>query len=112
MGITHSKKVDTNRPQTATFLRNLKATDKVQKHATGGGLYLHVSTTGGKLWRMAYRLEGRQKTLSFGAYPAVGLKDTCKQRDEAKAQPAAGIDPGAHKAVREALRKSEAQSTR
>jgi len=36
------------------FLRGLKSGDSVQKHFDGGGLYLHVSSTGGKLWRMAY----------------------------------------------------------
>ena len=52
---------------TDTFLRSLKATGKVQKKSDGGGLYIHVSPSGGKLWRMAYSFDGRQKTLSFGA---------------------------------------------
>lgn len=56
-------------------LRRVKATDKSQQIADGGGLYLYVAPTGGKLWRMDYRFEGKRKTLSFGAYPAVGLKD-------------------------------------
>jgi hypothetical protein len=37
------------------------------------GLYLLVNPNGGKLWRMNYRFEGRQKTLAFGAYPDVSL---------------------------------------
>ena len=37
------------------------------KLSDGGGLYLHVTATGSKLWRMAYRFEGKQKLLSFGA---------------------------------------------
>ena len=78
-------------------LRRVKATDKPQKFADGGGLYLYVAPTGGKLWRMDYRFEGKRKTLSFGAYPAVGLKDARARREEAKGQIAAGIDPGAHK---------------
>ena len=52
---------------TDTFLRGLKATGKVQKSSDGGGLYIHVSPTGGRLWRMAYSFEGKQKTLSIGA---------------------------------------------
>ena len=67
-----------------TFLRGLKATGRVQKKSDGGGLYIHVSATGGKLWRMAYSFEGKQKTLSFGAYPAVSLKDARNRREEAK----------------------------
>jgi hypothetical protein len=34
---------------TDTFLRNLKTTGKVQKHSDGGGLYLQISPSGGKL---------------------------------------------------------------
>ncbi|GHU92108.1 hypothetical protein AGMMS49925_09480 [Deltaproteobacteria bacterium] len=41
---------------TDTHIRNLKAIDKVQKLSDGGGLYLHCAPTGGKLWRLAYRL--------------------------------------------------------
>ena len=88
-----------------TFLRGLKAAGKVQKHADGGGLYIHVSITGGRLWRMAYTFGGKQKTLSFGAYPAVSLKDARQKREEAKGQLASGIDPSAHKqAIKAAVR--------
>jgi integrase len=82
---------------TDTFLRGLKATGKVQKYSDGGGLYLHVSPTGGRLWRMGYRFGGKQKTLSFGAHPAVGLKAARQKREEAKEQLAKGIDPGEQK---------------
>jgi integrase len=90
---------------TDTFLRGIRATGKARKISDGGGLHLYVSPVGGKLWRMGYRYEGRQKTLSFGAYPAVSLKDARQKRDEAKEQLASGIDPGAHKkAVKAAVR--------
>lgn len=88
---------------TDTFLRSLKATGQVQKKSDGGGLYVHVSPTGGKLWRMAYSFDGKQKTLSFGAYPAVSLKDARQRREEAKEQLAAGIDPGEQKKEAKAL---------
>ena len=58
-----------------TFLRGIKATGKAQKHPDGEGLYLFASPTGGKLWRMDYRFDGKRKTLSIGAYPAVSLAD-------------------------------------
>lgn len=80
-----------------TQLRNMKATGKVKKISDGGGLYLHLSPAGGKLWRMAYRFEGKQKTMCFGAYPAVSLKEAREQRDESKALLARGIDPSFHK---------------
>lgn len=82
---------------TDTALRALKPTGKVQKLSDGGGLYLHVTPTGSRLWRMAYRFAGKQKLLSFGAYPTISLRDARKLREEAKEQLAKGIDPGAEK---------------
>lgn len=79
------------------ILRKAKVTDKAQKFADGGGLYLYVAPTGGKLWRMDYRFEGKRKTLSFGAYPAVSLKEARARRDDAKAKIANGIDPSEEK---------------
>ena len=92
-------------------LRRVKATDKPQKFADGGGLYLYVAPTGGKLWRMDYRFEGKRKTLSFGAYPAVGRKDARARREEAKGQIAAGIDPGAHKKAAKEAARADTDST-
>ena len=96
---------------TDVFVRGLKAADKVQKHSDGGGLYLYVSPTGGKLWRMGYRFDGKQKTLSFGAYPAVSLKDARQRREEAKELLAKGIDPGAHKQAVKAAVRAETENT-
>ena len=76
---------------------NLKTTGKQHKHFDGGGLHIHVSPTGGKLWRLSYRYNGKVKLLSFGAYPAVTLKMARDRRDEAKSLLARGIDPGEHK---------------
>ena len=93
---------------TDTFLRGLKGTGKVRKYADGGGLYIHVSPVGGRLWRMGYRFGGRQKTLSFGAYPIVSLKNARKFREEAKELLATSIDPGEHKKARKAALWAEA----
>ena len=96
---------------TDTFLRGLKSSAKVQKHSDGGGLYLHVAPTGGKLWRMGYRFGGKQKTLSFGAYPAVSLKDARALREKTKELLAAGIDPSVQKkAVKASIRAEAANS--
>ena len=78
---------------TDSFLRSLKATGKAQKHSDGGSLYLYLSPTGGKLWRMAYRFDGKQNILSFGAYPAVSLEDARAKKDEAKRLLANGLNP-------------------
>jgi integrase len=93
---------------TDTFLRSLKATGKVQKYSDGGSLYIHVSPSGGKLWRMAYSFDGKQKTLSIGAYPVVSLADARAKRQAAKVQLAQGIDPSAHKQAVKASIRAEA----
>ena len=95
-------------------VRNAKANGKVQKLSDGGGLYLHVTATGSKLWRLAYRYEGKQKLLSFGAYPAVSLKDARHRREEAKEILAKGLDPSEErKQAKEAslAKKREQQET-
>lgn len=84
-------------PLTALDVKNAKPKEKPYRMFDGGGLYLEISPSGGKLWRMKYRTDGKEKLLSFGAYPAVGLKEARDKRDEAKKQIASGIDPSAQK---------------
>lgn len=72
---------------------NLKPTDKPRKVSDGGGLHLFVSPSGGKLWRLAYRFSGKQKLLSFGPYPVVGLADARAKREAAKKLLASDVDP-------------------
>jgi len=86
-------------PLSDTAVRNAKPTGKPQKLADTEGLYLYISPTGGKLWRMDYRFAGKRKTLSFGKYPAVGLKDARNRRDKAKELLANGTDPFEQKKV-------------
>ena len=101
-------------PLSYTAVRNAKPTEKPQKLADTEGLYLYISPTGGKLWRMDYRFAGKRKTLSFGKYPAVGLKDARNRRGKAKELLADGIDPSEQKKSISAslLRKSGAVRTR
>jgi hypothetical protein len=47
-------------------------------------LHLLVRPNGSKLWRLAYRFEGKRKTLALGIYPSISLMDACMGRDEAK----------------------------
>ena len=96
---------------TDTFLRNLKPEDRPKKYADGGGLFIYVSTSGSKLWRMAYRYNMKSKLLSFGEYPHVSLRDAREQRDEAKKLLAQDIDPGQHKKELRAARIAEEGNT-
>jgi hypothetical protein len=77
--------------------RNEKSGPKLKKLSDGGGLQLWVKPTGGRLWRLAYRFDGKQKLLALGSYPTVSLADARLARDEAKRLLEAGYDPATHK---------------
>lgn len=85
-------------------IRNAKPREKPYRLFDGGGLYVEISPAGGKLWRLKYRHLGKEKRLSLGTYPEVGLKDARTGRDEAKRQLAEGLDPGTVK-QREKIRR-------
>lgn len=98
-------------PLTDTAIRNAKPTDKTQRLTDGGGMYLEIAVTGGKLWRLKYRFAGKEKRLALGIYPDTGLKEAREKRDAARKLLAAGIDPSAHrKAVKAAGEERAANS--
>ena len=96
---------------TDAHIRNLKYPGKPKKYFDGNGLFLFYSSSGNKLWRMAYRFDQKPKTLSFGEYPTISLKDARERRDEAKKLLANGIDPGEKKKVVKAEELSEIKDT-
>jgi integrase len=90
---------------------DVEPVDGPYKMADEKGLFLLVAPTGGKLWRMKYRFEGKEKLLSFGAYPDVPLIRAREKRDEARRLLADGIDPSAHRKAHKALRAELAGNT-
>ncbi len=79
-------------------IRNLKPESRPVRHSDGYGLFLEVTPKGSKLWKMAYRFGGKQKLLSFGAYPIVTLSRAREKCIDAKRQLSEGIDPRAQAA--------------
>ncbi len=63
----------------------------------GGGLYLLITPSGGKLWRFKYRFNNKEMKLALGSYPEISLQDARQKREEMRRQLAQGIDPGAVK---------------
>ena len=80
-------------PLTDTAIRNIKPGEKPIKLFDERGLFLLITPSGGKWWRLDYRYSGKRKTLSMGIYPEVSLKDARNRRDDARKQLANGIDP-------------------
>ncbi len=82
---------------TDTAIRLAKAGAKDCKLADGKGLYLLVTSSGSKLWRLKYRMDGKEKKLALGAYPEVSLKEARARRDAARQAAQAGNDPSVAK---------------
>jgi len=98
-------------PLSDAAARTAKPKAKPYKLTDAEGLFLFVTPAGSKLWRMKYRIHGKEKLLSLGAYPAVGLKKARADREKAKEQLAAGKDPGLEKAREELAAALNAETT-
>ncbi|MBD3666179.1 tyrosine-type recombinase/integrase [Sulfitobacter aestuariivivens] len=85
---------------TDTAIRNTQPRVKPFKISDSHGLYLLVNPRGSRLWRFKYRYNGREKLLSLGSYPLVGLKHAREKRDEARLLLTDGYDPSAEKQKR------------
>lgn len=80
-------------PLTDLQVKNAKPKDKDYKLSDGGGLYLLVTPSGGKLWRFDYSFNGKRKTLFLKSYPEKSLSDARKNRDDARSLLANSNDP-------------------
>ena len=91
--------------------KNAKPAEKAKKIADGLGLYLEISPSGGKYWRMKYRHLGKEKRLAFGVYPEVSLKEAREKRDAARQLIAENKDPSYVKKQQKAQVLDETAST-
>lgn len=78
-------------------VKKAKGGEKPYKMPDSGGLFLLVSTTGHRSWRLKYRFGKKEKLLTFGAYPEVSLLRARELREDAKATLRDGRDPGVEK---------------
>ena len=84
-------------------IKKAKPGDKTRKLTDGGGLFIQIEPTGGKLWRFQYWHDGKRKLLALGKYPDISLAEARERHQEARKQLAQGIDPtAAKKAVKAA----------
>lgn len=98
-------------PLSDVQINKAKAKGKDYKLSDGGGLFLLITPSGGKLWRFQYRFNGKQKLLALGQYPAVSLADARQRREDARKLLANGQDPSAvKKAVQQAAAVSAAST--
>lgn len=76
-----------------TQIRSTKPSDKPIRLRDERGLYLEVTPSGGRWWRLKYRFAGKEKLLSMGTYPDTTLKAARDKRDRARELLAEGVDP-------------------
>jgi hypothetical protein len=78
-------------------IKKAKVTEKAYSLNDSGGLYLWITPAGGKLWRWAYRFDGKEKLMSLGKYPDVSLALARERHSEARKLFATGVDPMAQR---------------
>lgn len=78
-------------------IRKIKPLEKKKRYSDEKGLYLEVTPAGGKFWRLKYRFNSRESTLTIGSYPEISLAQARRSRDEARIQLYQNIDPNAVK---------------
>ena len=85
---------DAPRMLTNIEVRSAKPASKAYRLYDHDGLYLEVTTTGSKYWRLKYRFEGKEKRLALGVYDAVSLVAAREKTARAREQLVNGVDPG------------------
>ncbi len=98
-------------PLTDTAIRNAKPGAKPAKLFDERGLFLIVTPAGGKWWRFRYKFDGKEKLLSLGVYPDVGLKDARARRDAARKLLAEDVDPGENRKAQKSARADRAANS-
>lgn len=93
---------------TATTVKQAKLQEKPYKLSDEKGMYLLVSPSGSKCWRLKYRYAGKEKNLALGVYPDVSLAKARDKRDQARTALADGIDPSEVKKARKLASQQEA----
>jgi integrase len=77
-----------------SFVAKARAgTSTIGKLSDGGGLYLTLTPAGTAVWRVKYRIDGKERVFAAGIYPDVSLAAAREQRAEVKAHLRSGRDP-------------------
>lgn len=80
-------------PLTELAIKNAKPQAKPYRLPDSGGLCVEISPAGGKLWRWRYRLNHKEQMLALGKWPAIGLSEARRLRDDARSLAEAGKHP-------------------
>jgi integrase len=96
---------------TTTEVKGARAAGQAYKLGDQGGLYLHITETGSKLWRYRYRIDGKQKLLALGQFPEVSLAEARQAHQQARKLVAGGIDPSAQRKAEKQVQKAAVETS-
>lgn len=80
-------------PLTDTKIKAASPAEKPYKLYDREGVFALIRPNGSKLWRFKYVVQGKEKLMALGEYPAVSLASARKRASEARAMLAEGVDP-------------------
>ena len=78
---------------TAKQIQSAKPKEKPYKLADGHGLHLLIKPSGGKLWRLKYRINGKEKLRSYGPFPTISLEQARRITEQDQSLIKQGVDP-------------------
>ena len=71
----------------------IKPEAKDKRYKDGNGLYLCVSPSGSKWWRVRFFFESRESMIGIGEYPTVSLKEAREKTSEIRKLISEGVNP-------------------
>ncbi len=81
---------------------------KIRKLHDGQGLYLWIYEDGRKYWRLRYKIHDKEKSLSLGVYPIVGLKQARQLVQAEQVKLKSNIDPSIDRQIKKQKAKESA----
>jgi hypothetical protein len=78
---------------TEARIRSAKPKGRPYKLRDGGGLFLLITPANARLWRLRYKVRGRESRLGLGTYPTTSLTVARARRAEMRASLEAGKNP-------------------
>ena len=80
-------------PLSDVKIRTAKYKEKDYKLSDGRGLYIVIKSCRTKMWRFDFTFLGKRKSMSFGIYDEVSLKEARQKREKARKNIERGINP-------------------
>ena len=85
--------------------------ERAKKLPDGGGLHVFISPAGGIIWRIKYRIDGKEKIYSIGPYPLISLSAARAELSEVKSLLLENKDPVSQRRINRAESNAAGENT-